>query len=694
MPDIVVYGLLTVAVATALVYAGVIIGRHGSGDQSKRGVNVGSPSPRRKKNKNKSRSHGSLSSAAADASSGADASAQQEVDDAELTEDDEDPVFSNSTVPSEAKEAKKEPKMARSPMRNVDMEPPLQEVLPSGEKLDDFSLVTKKKDKKKGSAGVTTSTVVASVESAKKNEASGVNGVKEVKNGSDVATTKKEEKKKKSKNGGGGDVAAEAAIEGEVVNEAVKELAAEEVSSAALTAAEEEIAQAMVADAASQQEGGLDVAATGAAADDDDDDGWNVVNKRAKAAVKTAETLASPTNEKKDKVKKESSNGSKEGKGSDVTASSAPSSSSKNGHTDGRVSPSTAPSPGPAAVTEVITIDLKHLGAVIGTKGSTRLALQKLFDTIVVVPKNERSSSGPIDVTITGQPEGIKGTVAGIRQLCDKGYATCLGGEGFSEGAVQVLPHFVSEIVGKSGHCARAIQEKMEVRLTIPHGAVKTAAHEASSSAQPVRIGIAGAKDKVKKAKDLIKELIKYHHTDITHPGLAHVELEDIPVAAHSHIIGKKGSEIARISSAYGVSVHIPYEHSVSQNIIIVGSGEGLKGAEEAVKIIVEKFELKERNAAAAALASGAAAAAPAPVDAASAVATDTEAEAEAEGIKSKDAPSADPAPASDAATLCAAEATKDDEKAEEKEEGEVDDEDEGGENKLQLDELGSHKHS
>ena len=33
---------------------------------------------------------------------------------------------------------------------------------------------------------------------------------------------------------------------------------------------------------------------------------------------------------------------------------------------------------------------------------------------------------------------------------------------------------------------------------------------------------------------EVIKDLIKYHHTEVTHPGYDHIELDDVPTGAHS----------------------------------------------------------------------------------------------------------------------------------------------------------------
>jgi rRNA processing protein Krr1/Pno1 len=255
----------------------------------------------------------------------------------------------------------------------------------------------------------------------------------------------------------------------------------------------------------------------------------------------------------------------------------------------------------PPLLCEVITIDLKHLGAVIGTKGSTRLALEKKYATAISVPRSERSSSGTTEVTISGPcSDGIKGTIIAVKQLCEKGYAVALAGDDFTEGAVQMHPSFVSEIVGKNGFCARAIQDSLGVRLAIPHGgSIKNSnsLNGGTDASEHVRVGVAGAKDKVKMAKECIKELMKYHHSELTHPGVKHVEVEGIPDMAHSHIIGKKGAEILRIQTTFNVRVYMPQEHSVTKNVVVVGTdGEALDKAASEIKAVSEKAEENARE--------------------------------------------------------------------------------------------------
>ena len=55
----------------------------------------------------------------------------------------------------------------------------------------------------------------------------------------------------------------------------------------------------------------------------------------------------------------------------------------------------------------------------------------------------------------------------------------------------------------------------------------------------PVKVLIAGNKDKVQEAKDIITELTTYYHSDVTHPGQVHVEM-DVNPSMYNNIIGSK----------------------------------------------------------------------------------------------------------------------------------------------------------
>lgn len=108
-----------------------------------------------------------------------------------------------------------------------------------------------------------------------------------------------------------------------------------------------------------------------------------------------------------------------------------------------------------------------------------------------------------------------------------------------------------------------------------------------AESKSSVKIGISGMKDNVIKAKALIKELLLYYHTDITHPGVVHEEL-DIPSNFYNYIIGAKGSEIKHIQSNFKVSVHIPNMESVNKNIVVVGQPSNVDHAKKYILKIID----------------------------------------------------------------------------------------------------------
>merc|ERR1719152_943401 len=61
-----------------------------------------------------------------------------------------------------------------------------------------------------------------------------------------------------------------------------------------------------------------------------------------------------------------------------------------------------------------------------------------------------------------------------------------------------------------------------------------------------------------------------YGHHELTHPGQAHKETH-VEQWKFSFLIGKGGSEMRHIQNSYRVRVNIPREHSMNQNIVIVG---------------------------------------------------------------------------------------------------------------------------
>ena len=112
----------------------------------------------------------------------------------------------------------------------------------------------------------------------------------------------------------------------------------------------------------------------------------------------------------------------------------------------------------------------------------------------------------------------------------------------------------------------------------------------------PVKISIAGNKEKVQQAKDIIIELTKYFHTSVTHPGLTHAEM-DVPSGLYNHIIGARGSEIKHIQADFKVSVHIPNVDTVNKMVVIVGDPSGVKGAEKYIQKIIDQAVADKEHA-------------------------------------------------------------------------------------------------
>uniref|UniRef100_A0A7S1ZLJ3 K Homology domain-containing protein n=1 Tax=Ditylum brightwellii TaxID=49249 RepID=A0A7S1ZLJ3_9STRA len=232
---------------------------------------------------------------------------------------------------------------------------------------------------------------------------------------------------------------------------------------------------------------------------------------------------------------------------------------------------------------DYVTIDAKKIGILIGPKGATLQALQDATNTKIETPQNrDRDDKSPVKVIVTGDsPMDVKKAKEAIKELCNKGYASIIQGEGFIENYVSVHPQVLSEIVGPGGSVIRAIQEKLNVKVSIP----STDWKPGNSQPHPVKnakVGVAGKKEDCVMGKAVISSIARYHHHEITHPGFVHREV-DVPGHLLNYVIGIKGSEIRHIKGNYKCDVHIPNADSFVENVLVVGRPEN---ADRAVKHI------------------------------------------------------------------------------------------------------------
>lgn len=218
-----------------------------------------------------------------------------------------------------------------------------------------------------------------------------------------------------------------------------------------------------------------------------------------------------------------------------------------------------------------IKVPEKAVGIVIGPKGAKIKLIQEKTGTRI-------DTSGEL-FTVTGPAQGVGMAEAAIRDLITKGY-TALAYDDFEENYVMVFKESLPDIIGKKGAVIIELKDKLGVEINIP---------KEQGNAKKCKIGIAGPKDKVEKAKEVINNILMYGHDEITHPGDTHMEIE-IPDWAYGAVIGPKGSELRHIQKNYEVRVNIPRETSLNQMVVIVGSQRNVERANTHIERVVANF--------------------------------------------------------------------------------------------------------
>lgn len=331
-----------------------------------------------------------------------------------------------------------------------------------------------------------------------------------------------------------------------------------------------------------------DTAAAFATTIDNSDDGWNVVEKNPLKKVKKAKKASLAV---KEETKLETV--------TSVTAdNSAAEATAANAAVEAVVE---APAPAPAPeIIKTVAVDPSRFGIIIGSKGVNKIGIQDATNTEIRLPRNGEydADASEVEVQVIGSEEReVNAAIRAVKDLVSKGYSQLLEGENFTEGSITVHPSFLPEIIGKAGSTLKAIQSHFSVRLNTP-----TVAR--GSNDTTCKIFVVGDRDKVKKAKELLKELMRYHHTAITHPGVSHLEMIVDPTL-HKFVIGAKGSEIKHIQQNFKVHVYIPNDNSFTTDLLVVGAAEDAQRAEAYILKVLEKaqapkeekpseFELKE----------------------------------------------------------------------------------------------------
>eukprot|EP00439_Symbiodinium_sp_Y106_P057819 s2200_g8.t1 len=185
--------------------------------------------------------------------------------------------------------------------------------------------------------------------------------------------------------------------------------------------------------------------------------------------------------------------------------------------------------------------------------------------------------------TIVGPQQAVE--MAYAAELMEKGYCS-MAFEDFKEEAVPVHPSVFPDLIGKGGVTIKAFKSELNVEITIPGDIPKTA----TTGTKKYKVTLAGKKDDVNKAKQVIENIVSYGYHEITHPGQTHEEIEVEPWA-YKFLIGKAGSELRHIQNNYKVKVNIPREHSVCQNVVVVGGPGDVARAKDYIDNVLWKAQ-------------------------------------------------------------------------------------------------------
>jgi len=243
---------------------------------------------------------------------------------------------------------------------------------------------------------------------------------------------------------------------------------------------------------------------------------------------------------------------------------------------------------GSAIKTQAITIPEKCIGRVIGPKGATLKMIQ------------EKTGISRIDTTgevftLIGPPKGVLLAEAAINELVEKGF-TSLQFDDFNSAFVMVHPSQFPDLIGKQGVIVQAIKKELGVEISFPETPKPSpgSANKAESS-KKYKVTLAGSSNAVQKTKDVINEILTVFHSEITHPGVVHEEIE-VEQWQLAYIIGTKGSEMKHIQSNFKVKVYTPNALTGQKSTVIVGEPHQVQRAKTYIEKLLWNAENKPRG--------------------------------------------------------------------------------------------------
>jgi rRNA processing protein Krr1/Pno1 len=226
-----------------------------------------------------------------------------------------------------------------------------------------------------------------------------------------------------------------------------------------------------------------------------------------------------------------------------------------------------------------LSIPSKYYGTLIGSGGSTLNLIQEACGVRIEIP---RKNEGEI-VTITGSSEGIARCKGTLESLVKTGFSS-ITHPGQQRNEIAVEERLRPRLVGKGACNLIALQHATNTQINLPQ------------QGKGNKVSIVGAPDDIRRAKELIKQLLTDGYCSATHPGYVKLEMP-FPSNMFGTLIGPSGGNIKHIQNSTGVMLNIPRSTDVNQNLTLIGTPESIGAAQKHINAIIEK---EQREAAAA----------------------------------------------------------------------------------------------
>ena len=110
-----------------------------------------------------------------------------------------------------------------------------------------------------------------------------------------------------------------------------------------------------------------------------------------------------------------------------------------------------------------------------------------------------------------------------------------------------------------------------------------------------MKVILAGPKEGIAQAKQIITQITELYYHPVTHPGVVHVNL-DVPEKYFNFIIGTKGSEIKHIQNNFKVSVKIPDRNTVFQSVLVIGEIQNCDNAVRYINKLITQVDAREQE--------------------------------------------------------------------------------------------------